>query len=166
MIRVDDKGIMTEQTTEEKFLELNKEDFRELSSAPRRRAREASLMLLFQIDIGKNTWETARQTLDLLGLTEDNLDFAVDLVQGVQDEIVDLDVLLVRYAREWDIDRFAGVDRSILRMSLYELLHPGDTPATIILNEAIELAKKFGAPESGPFINGILDNIYTMEIKK
>ncbi|MEG1998008.1 MAG: transcription antitermination factor NusB, partial [Clostridiales bacterium] len=77
-----------------------------------------------------------------------------------------LDDLLEKYARDWDVNRFAAVDKSILRLALFELLHPIDTPASIIINEAIELAKKFGAPDSSSFVNGILDNIYTKELKQ
>ncbi|MEG1537296.1 MAG: transcription antitermination factor NusB, partial [Clostridiales bacterium] len=131
-----------EPTLEEKFRELNREDFRELSQAPRRRSREASLMLLFAIEMGSGDWQMAQELLAALELSDENAAFVQTLVEGVQRQKGVLDDLLEKYARDWDVNRFAAVDKSILRLALFELLHPIDTPASIIINEAIELAKK------------------------
>jgi N utilization substance protein B len=82
--------------------------------------------------------------------------FANQLFEGVTKEIVLLDEIIVKHAENWRFERLAAIDRAILRMAIYEL-RATDTPPKVVLNEAIELAKKFSSEESGPFVNGILD---------
>lgn len=85
--------------------------------------------------------------------------FAERLVVGVHDRRGELDEWIVKAADNWRLDRMAVVDRNVLRMAVYEMLGDDDTPAPVIIDEAIEVAKKFGSGESGGFINGILDTI-------
>jgi transcription antitermination protein NusB len=82
--------------------------------------------------------------------------FANQLFEGVTREIVLLDEIIVKHADNWRFERLAAIDRAILRLAIHEL-RATDTPPKVVLNEAIELAKKFSSEESGPFVNGILD---------
>jgi len=86
--------------------------------------------------------------------------FADRLVRGVKQNQVKVDELITRYTEHWDLERMAVVDRNILRLAVWELLAGEETPAKVAINEAIEIAKKFGTQESSRFINGILDRIY------
>ncbi len=92
------------------------------------------------------------------GLSPDE-PFLEQLVSGVRDLQPELDRTVERTSRNWKVRRMDRVDKSILRLAVYELLHCPDTPAAVILDEGIELAKEFGTPESPAFINGILDRV-------
>ena len=127
----------------------------------RTQARESALKILYQIDITKllpqdcmdDFWQ---MNLDVTG---DVKDFAVSLVNGVAANINKIDETIAVAAKNWQISRMAVIDRNILRLSCYELLYCKDIPPKVSINEAVELAKKFGDKESGGFVNGILDNI-------
>lgn len=147
-----------------KFAKLNKEDYAELAAAPRRRAREAALLLSFQMDMGGDDWELATQVLDDIGLNETGAAFALELAQNAAADRDRSDTYINKYAREWTLDRFAAIDRNILRLAVSELLKDKQDNANIIINEAIELAKKFGDENSGAFVNGILDAIRIHEL--
>jgi N utilization substance protein B len=81
------------------------------------------------------------------------------LVEGVTAHQEELDALIRQYSEHWRLERMAAVDRNLLRLALYELLHQPAIPAKVVINEAVELAKRYGSEESGSFINGILDRI-------
>jgi N utilization substance protein B len=85
-------------------------------------------------------------------------DLALDLVSGVCAHRAEIDDVLAKLSRKWRVERLARVDRTILRMGVYELSHRKDTPARVTLSEAIELAKRFGAEEAPAFVNGLLDS--------
>jgi N utilization substance protein B len=116
--------------------------------------------VLFQLDVtGEEPsgalalfWEDRRPPADVRRFTE-------ELVQGSWQRRSELDALLEGSAANWKVSRMATVDRNVLRLALYELLHGGGTPPAVVLDEAIELAKKFGNADSGPFVNGILDAV-------
>ncbi len=94
--------------------------------------------------------------------TEDNRSFFEDLVRGIAGRMPELDALITKYLKNWKVDRLEKVDLALLRVSLYELLfYQGKDPAdvAVVINEAIEIAKKFGTPKSASFINGVLDNV-------
>lgn len=131
----------------------------------RRKARETSLQMLFQRDVGNNDWDMATITLDEAELSGENAEFALSLVKGVEQNSDAIDQKIQKYARGWDIDRFANIDKSILRLGIYELLFCQDLSANIVINEAVELAKKFSDGQSAKFVNGVLDSIYVNEIK-
>jgi len=126
----------------------------------RTKARECALQILYQIDITSDKpasamvsyWHDNPQPQDIT-------EFATRLVEGTLASQKDIDVLLAKYAENWTIPRMAVVDRNILRMATYELLHSPDVPPKVSINEAVDLAKKFGDAESGKFVNGILDRI-------
>lgn len=91
----------------------------------------------------------------------DDVDFIRSLIRGVTDQLSSLDETLRPIAPEWPIEQIARVDRSILRLGLYELLHCGDhVPPKVAINEAVELAKSFGSDNSSKFINGVLGTAY------
>ena len=127
----------------------------------RRKAREVALQFLYQLDQhgaedpaphGAEFW--ARHPVD-----SDTQAFADALVRGSKQQQAKIDQLLAQYAEHWDLDRMAVVDRNILRMAVFELLWAPDVPPKAVINEAIEIAKKFGTTESSRFINGVLDRI-------
>lgn len=127
----------------------------------RRRGREYALQFLFQFDfIGKRP---DKRDLDEFWSDrnggEDLREFSEDIIYGTIDNLPEIDAVIQRAAEHWVLQRMAAVDRNILRCATYELLFRKDIPSTVTINEAIEIAKKYSAIESAPFINGILDNI-------
>ncbi len=97
--------------------------------------------------------------------TPDIRQFANDLLDGTYRNRKEIDELIERHSLHWKLARMAVVDRNILRLAVYELLYLHDIPTSVVLNEAIEIAKKFGTEESGSFINGILDKV-AKEVRK
>ena len=151
---------LSEEELAQKFAVMNDEDYRDLAASPRRRAREAALLLSFQMDMGGESWDLAATVLTDIGLSESGAQFALLLAQNAAAQQERCDQLINKYARDWTVERFAAIDRNILRLAIAELLADSQGKnATIIINEAIELAKKFGDENSGSLINGILDAI-------
>lgn len=128
----------------------------------RRRAREVALHVFYQMDISQGD---AQEVLDLywenFKPTEKVREFCQRLIEGVCRNRSEIDQLIEENSENWTLKRMAVVDRNILRLATFELLHCPDIPFKATLNEAIELAKKFGADDSGAFINGILDKIHS-----
>lgn len=123
----------------------------------RSRAREVALQVLFQDDLNPGG-NPARADQFLRGRlsSEELVTFAQSLVAGVRRNRGELDTLLDRIADNWSLDRMAATDRNILRLGAYEILF-ADTPGAVAINEAVELAKRFGSGQSAQFVNGILD---------
>ena len=129
----------------------------------RRRAREIALQVLYQLDIDPQDpkkvialhWENFQPS-------EQAREFCLRLVEGVLQNRKEIDPLIEENSENWTLKRMAVVDRNILRLAAFELRYCPDIPFKVTLNEAIELAKKFGADDSGAFINGILDKIYSL----
>jgi N utilization substance protein B len=126
----------------------------------RSRAREVALQVLFQDDLnpGHDPGQADRflcARLDGLDAPE-LVDFARALVSGVRRNRAELDALLARTADNWSLERLAATDRNVLRMGAFEILYT-ETPGAVAIDEAVELAKRFGAAQSAPFVNGILD---------
>jgi N utilization substance protein B len=128
----------------------------------RRRAREVALQFLYQLDLqGEDVAEPhadefwARHPVDA-----ETREFADTLVRGTKRQQGKIDDLISQYAEHWALDRMAAVDRNLLRLALYELLWHSETPPKVAINEAIEIAKKFGTQESSRFVNGVLDRIH------
>jgi N utilization substance protein B len=127
--------------------------------AGRSRAREVALQALYQEDL--NPRDSRDQVMPLLEnrVKEPELrDFAVSLVLGVLRNRDELDQLIASKADNWSVSRMAATDRNILRMGAYELRYT-DTPPRVAIDEAVELAKRFGAANSSQFVNGILDKL-------
>jgi transcription antitermination protein NusB len=127
----------------------------------RRKGRELALQMLFQWDLSKDSFHDVRRTFWTLHSEseEEVRAFADRLVEGTVEHIETIDVLLARHAEHWRISRMAVVDRNILRVATYELLYETQTPPAVVINEALEVARKFSTSESIQFINGILDSI-------
>lgn len=127
---------------------------------PRHNARMVSLQCLFAMDLREGSQET-----QLDWLMEDNplpsrgVAFANDLVQGVRASLTELDELIHKYAPAWPVSQLSVVDRNVLRIALFELLHHQGTPRKSAVNEAVELAKQFGSESSARFVNGVLGSI-------
>ena len=126
----------------------------------RRKARELALQMLYQRDLSGNAADAIVETFEDLQKSKANTrEFAVRIFRGTLDHMADIDQMIVAQADNWRLERMAVVDRNIIRMSVYEFLHETDTPKLVIIDEAIEIAKKFGTQKSSQFINGILDGI-------
>ena len=126
----------------------------------RRKSRELCLQMLFQSDMGKQTPEQVRNTFwdERTGLDEEVRGFAQDLFNVATERQHEIDDLIQKHAQHWRIERMAAVDRNVLRASVAEFLGQ-DTPKPIVINEALEIARKFSTPESIQFINGVLDSV-------
>jgi len=126
----------------------------------RRKARELALQMLFQFDMSGNGPDMIIDTFEDLQKSKPNTrEFATKIFKGTVDHIEKIDEMIQAQADNWRLSRMAVVDRNIIRMSIYEFLHEDDTPKLVIIDEAIEIAKKFGTQKSSQFINGILDGI-------
>ncbi len=137
----------------------------------RRRGREIALQVLYQLDVQPQLGaETALARFDgSFGRADDDGEakspdeetrrFAHQLVRGVVEHLDAVDARLARASRNWRLERMARVDRNLLRLAVYELTRSEDVPAKVAINEAIEIAKRFGAQESPAFVNGILDRV-------
>jgi N utilization substance protein B len=126
---------------------------------PRRKAREYALQMLFQWDI---THDSIDQIITTFFSTQEEsegvADFARRLVTRTVENVEKIDMLIQRHAEHWRLDRMATVDRNLLRLATQELFD-NETPKTVVINEAIEIARRFSSQESPQFINGILDSI-------
>jgi N utilization substance protein B len=126
----------------------------------RRKARELALQMLYQYDLSGNDPDTIINTFEELQKSKPNTrEFATKIFRGTVENLPKLDEMIQQQADNWRLTRMAVVDRNIIRMSVYEFLHEDDTPKLVIIDEAIEIAKKFGTQKSSQFINGILDGI-------
>jgi len=133
----------------------------------RSKARALALKFLYQIDISKEDpagnalahfWQEHRTVRSVK-------EFTTQLIIGTLENLAQIDSVLSKYARNWQLKRMAVVDRNILRLASYELLFLEDIPRKVSINEAVELAKKYGDVDSGKFVNGILDKIHKDEIR-
>lgn len=124
----------------------------------RREARSEILKALYRLEfVGDD---------HMLNNTDDygpQRDFIQSVFQGTVDRMEELDEIIDRFASGWSIDRLAPVDRNILRMSIFELMYYEETPAEVVINEAVELSKKYGTDNAPSFVNGILDRLWKEE---
>ncbi|MFM1770713.1 MAG: transcription antitermination factor NusB [Verrucomicrobiota bacterium] len=151
----------------------------------RREARERAVQFLFQHDLNPpenleealaQFWESQRaaaiaedkgkatwgQKVELPPPTADEEAmrlFAEPLIRGALQHREEADTLIRKYCKNWDLPRIAAVDRNILRLAIYEMLHREDVPPVVSINEAVDIAKKFSTQDSGRFVNGILDSV-------
>ena len=129
----------------------------------RRRSREYALQILFQFELTGN--KLSDQMLD--EFWEDNNEddevknFTYDIVSSTLENLEAIDRIIQKAAEHWIMERMAAIDRNILRAATYELLYRADIPTSVVINEALEVAKKYSTIDSAPFINGILDKIAT-----
>jgi len=151
----------------------------------RREARERAVQFLFQNDLNPpedlaaaltQFWETQRtaaiaeekgaatwgQPVELPPPTAEEAairEFADPLIRGALDHRDEADAIIKTHAKNWELHRIAAVDRNILRLAIYEMLHRDDIPPVVSINEAVDIAKKFSTQDSGKFVNGILDKV-------
>jgi transcription antitermination protein NusB len=130
----------------------------------RRRAREASLQMLYQWEVGRSSAEESVATYwpehDAdHELPEPLRDFANSLVHGTVARVKEIDAILTAHAQNWRVERMAVIDRLVLRLAIYELLAEAETPPRVIINEALELARTYSGDEAVGFVNGILDAV-------
>ena len=124
-------------------------------------ARESALKILYAIDITKDEPD---KCIDNFWLSQDAVEapvkaFADGIVLGVCHNIKRIDKVITEHATNWELNRMAVIDRNILRFGVYELMFMEDVPPKVAINEAIDIAKKYGDKDSGKFVNGVLDNI-------
>jgi N utilization substance protein B len=131
----------------------------------RRQARELALTNLYQIEFGTESEDVEGPlSLEEKTIAQEVHDYASILVHGVQSKKEHIDSLLKRHSRNWSIERMDPIDRCIMRLAILEIVEESlDVPATVIINEAVEIAKKYGSNDSKGFVNGILDSIVKEE---
>jgi transcription antitermination factor NusB len=126
----------------------------------RRKGRELAIQILFQMEFNPgDTDEICDLVCENFNPSKSIRTFSRKLVCGVRENIEYLDRLIRKSSKNWRLERMSKVDKSILRLSTYEILFMKDIPHKVSIDEAVELAKKYGTDESGAFINGVLDNI-------
>jgi transcription antitermination protein NusB len=126
----------------------------------RRKARELALKMLYQMEVNRDTADGAlRKYLRIFPHQEDVVSYSRFLLTGIIQEQAQLDRYIEEASEHWKISRITYVDKNILRMAAYEMLYSTEVPPKVAIDEALELAKKFGAEESKDFINGILDRV-------
>ena len=127
----------------------------------RRKSRELVLQMLFQSDMGKQTADQVTKTFwaQRSDVEDDARGFAEDLFRVASERLPEIDAAIQKHADNWRLERMAAVDRNVLRAGVAEFLGYPKTPKPVIINEALEIARKFSSPESVHFINGVLDSI-------
>lgn len=130
----------------------------------RRRAREAALQMLYQVEIGRTS---APDVIGSYWPTHDGGDdvpeplrqFANRLVKSTMERLPEIDAIITAHAQNWRLERMVVIDRIVLRLCVYELLAETDTPARVVINEGIELARTYSGEEAVAFVNGVLDSV-------
>ena len=132
-----------------------------IKTGTRRKSRELVLQMLFQLDMGRQNPDQVRQTFwsERRDLDEKVRGFAEDLFRIASERVEEIDQLIENNAEHWRMDRMAAVDRNILRAGVAEFLGYSNTPKPVVINEALEIARRFSTPESVQFINGVLDSV-------
>jgi len=127
---------------------------------PRTRARELALQYLFSLDFqGPEALDGLEAFLKSSGASRTVREFSTLLVRGVIEHQADIDPHIRGAAENWALERIAKVDRNILRLAVFELSYAPSTPATVVIDEAVELGKRYSTAQSGAFVNGVLDRI-------
>ena len=126
----------------------------------RRRARRATLEVLYEYDIANHPpGEILQRRLEANTLDAPGREFASHLVQGILEHMGGMDILISRYAPEWPLEQMAVIDRNILRIAIFEFIASDETPVKVAINEAVELAKTYGSDSAPRFINGVLGTL-------
>ena len=127
---------------------------------PRRRAREIVFRLLYQAELTRDSIAASwSQSEDGAALPDEARAYVDGLVRALEDDSATIDRHIEGALEHWKLDRLAATDKSVLRMATAELLHLRGTPARVILDEAVDIARRFGREESGRFVNGVLDRL-------
>ncbi len=126
----------------------------------RRRAREVALQILYKVDMARNERGEVEPYMESLQPGTEARRYCESLVSGVTEKREAIDGVIEGFSANWKMDRMAVVDRNILRLAVYELLYGEEVPFKVVIDEAVELAKRYGSEESGAFINGVLDKVH------
>ena len=134
----------------------------------RRTAREAAVQFLFMYDFhsGAAVKPLLREFWNSVSADDEVRNFAEHIIGGVLDRKAEIDDIIARYVQNWDFSRIALMERNILRISFFEILFRPDIPDVASINEAVDIAKKYGAQDAGKFVNGILDKVKDCEAKR
>ena len=133
--------------------------------ASRRRARRSALQILYELDSTRHDPdEVLSRLLYEDAVDDETYEFVSTLVKGVIAHVRDIDAVLAKHAPAFPVRQMATVDRNILRIALYELMYTDDTPVKVCINEAVELAKYFGADSTRKLVNGVLGTVASKEI--
>ncbi len=138
------------------------------ATGKRRKARELAMQMLFQADLGKQNPDQVRKTF-WAAREEDDSDvrgFAEDIFRVATARIEEIDALIEQHSANWRLQRMAAVDRNVLRMAVAEIIGFPGTPAPIIINEALEIARRYSGPDAINFLNGVLDAIARQRYEK
>ncbi len=132
-----------------------------MTAGARRKGRELAMQMLFQADIGKQTPDQVRATFWKAGddVEAETRGFAEDLFRVATANIEQIDEMIAAHSKHWRIERMPAVDRNLLRMAVGEMIGFKSTPFPIVINEALEIGRRYSAPESINFLNGMLDTI-------
>ncbi|HAM36231.1 MAG TPA: transcription antitermination factor NusB [Elusimicrobia bacterium] len=127
----------------------------------RRQAREIALQALYLVDVANNDTREALSIVNRGRETDDvkTLEFARTLIEGAAGLQAEIDGLIAATAQNWPVRRMAAVDRNVLRLACYELVYEQDTPINVVIDEAIEIVRKYSTEDSTKFVNGILDKL-------
>ena len=129
----------------------------------RRKARITALQALYEIDaVSHDTESVIKGQLEGKELSEENVRFARELVNGVRDNKDKIDGYIVKFAPTWPVAQLSIIDRNILRLAIYEILIDNKTPVKVAIDEAVELSKMFGSDRSSKFVNGVLGSVSTI----
>lgn len=133
----------------------------------RHKAREYALQGLYMFEVSKTSVENIIEFEWLDGeINDESREFAIELIKGVISNIEKLDSTIQSYSKNWKFERLSIIDKSILRLAIFEMIFKKDIPAVVTINECIELGKTFGGENSGQFINGILDAVNKHELRE
>jgi len=133
----------------------------------RRLSRELALKVLFQVDlVNANMEESLKYIFENNKFPEEVREFTLIIVKGVISNLIEIDKTIKDYTDNWSLERITNIDRNILRIAIYEILHTKDIPKSVSINEAVELAKKYGTNSSFSFVNGVLGKINKNNIEE
>jgi transcription antitermination protein NusB len=129
-----------------------------------RQARDVAIQMLYQWEVGRLTVPEVAESFWRIGERDETIperaqERAAELVRGTVEQVGRIDRILEEASRNWRLDRMPVIDRLILRLGIYELLHDPGTPPAVVIDEAIELARRFSTEEAVPFVNGVLDAV-------
>lgn len=126
----------------------------------RRRARELAMQALYQSETtGKTTEEAFQMLRDNFQANKKASPYALEILAGVNEYRAEIDKLIAEHSKNWRLERMAVVDRNIIRIATFEFLKKHDVPASVVINEALEVAVRYSDEDASPFINGVLDSI-------
>ena len=132
-----------------------------VKTGTRRKSRELALQMLFQSDMGRQSSEHVEKTFweEREEMDDTVRGFAQDLFRTAMERREEIDSLIEKHTQHWRMDRMAAVDRNILRAGVAEFIGVPKTPRPVVINEALEIARRYSSPESVQFINGVLDSV-------